>query len=449
MVAQKHDLVAIRLVDPREQALPAVGLLRVVDSETGAPALVDTSSARVREAFAERAERRAARADAVLSQAPRRPRHVADGPGLRRAAGGVFPPPPHAMSTGHGTPEAARRGRLAVRVGLVLLSLAASASGAHAQTARLSVLADSVSAGAPFEVAIAVTHGPGRQVRFAEVPAGSAETGPLLMLGDVEALSVRRLPPARARRRARRQRGSTAWSRSRPTRRASGRWPSAWTAPRCGRARPWSRCGRCWAGPPPWEPAPVGPAEAFPSAAPVWLALGALALALIAGAGWALARVLRRPRLAPGPAPPTPAARARLAALAGETPTTPAEVEAHVVAVRGVVRALSRRPARGAGAARDHGRAFGDARRRPARAAPSPADAVRQSLFPTDLVAFAGGPPPRPRSSPSCATTPPRPLRPSRPPRSAPRLGPAAETDRQPGCAGRRRRPPDPQPPSP
>ena len=69
VVAQKHDLVAVRLVDPREQALPAVGLLRVVDSETGAPALVDTSSARVREAFAERAERRAARADAVLSQA--------------------------------------------------------------------------------------------------------------------------------------------------------------------------------------------------------------------------------------------------------------------------------------------------------------------------------------------------------------------------------------------
>lgn len=68
VVAQKHDLVAIRLVDPREQALPAVGLLRVVDSETGQAALVDTSSARVRDAFADRAARRAARAEAVLSQ---------------------------------------------------------------------------------------------------------------------------------------------------------------------------------------------------------------------------------------------------------------------------------------------------------------------------------------------------------------------------------------------
>ena len=69
VVARKHDLVAVRLVDPREQALPAVGLLRVVDSETGAPTLVDTSSPRVRQAFAGRAERRAARAEALLAQA--------------------------------------------------------------------------------------------------------------------------------------------------------------------------------------------------------------------------------------------------------------------------------------------------------------------------------------------------------------------------------------------
>ena len=69
VAARKHDLVAVRLVDPREQELPAVGLLRVVDAETGAPALVDTSSAAVREAFADRARRRATRADAVLQHA--------------------------------------------------------------------------------------------------------------------------------------------------------------------------------------------------------------------------------------------------------------------------------------------------------------------------------------------------------------------------------------------
>ena len=69
VLSQKHDVVAIRLVDPREEALPAVGLLRVVDAETGRPALVDTSSPRVREAFARRAAARAARAEAALQQA--------------------------------------------------------------------------------------------------------------------------------------------------------------------------------------------------------------------------------------------------------------------------------------------------------------------------------------------------------------------------------------------
>ena len=69
IASQKHDVVAVRLVDPREEALPAVGLLRVVDAETGAPGMVDTSSARVREAFAARASARAARAEAALRQA--------------------------------------------------------------------------------------------------------------------------------------------------------------------------------------------------------------------------------------------------------------------------------------------------------------------------------------------------------------------------------------------
>ena len=69
VVSQKHDVVAVRLVDPREEALPAVGLLRVVDAETGRPGTVDTSSARVRRAFADRAAARAARAEATLRQA--------------------------------------------------------------------------------------------------------------------------------------------------------------------------------------------------------------------------------------------------------------------------------------------------------------------------------------------------------------------------------------------
>ena len=67
VAAQKHDVAAIRLVDPREESLPAVGLLRVVDSETGEASLVDTSSRSVREAFAVRAGDRASRVEATLA----------------------------------------------------------------------------------------------------------------------------------------------------------------------------------------------------------------------------------------------------------------------------------------------------------------------------------------------------------------------------------------------
>ena len=66
VVNRKHDLVAISVRDPREETLPDVGLVAVVDAETGAPAIIDTGSARVRHAFAERARRaRAAGRDIV------------------------------------------------------------------------------------------------------------------------------------------------------------------------------------------------------------------------------------------------------------------------------------------------------------------------------------------------------------------------------------------------
>jgi len=48
----KHDLVAIQVYDPRETSLPDVGLLHVVDSETGLERWVDTSSSKVRRAYA-------------------------------------------------------------------------------------------------------------------------------------------------------------------------------------------------------------------------------------------------------------------------------------------------------------------------------------------------------------------------------------------------------------
>jgi uncharacterized protein (DUF58 family) len=49
--ARRHDAVAIRLFDPREERLPRAGLLALTDLETGRRRLVDSESKRVRAAF--------------------------------------------------------------------------------------------------------------------------------------------------------------------------------------------------------------------------------------------------------------------------------------------------------------------------------------------------------------------------------------------------------------
>ena len=50
-LAGGHDVVAIEIRDPREQSLPNMGELRLVDPETGRQLRVDTSNARLRERF--------------------------------------------------------------------------------------------------------------------------------------------------------------------------------------------------------------------------------------------------------------------------------------------------------------------------------------------------------------------------------------------------------------
>lgn len=52
---QRHHVIAIEIRDPREQELPAMGVLWMVDPETGRQLRVDTSSRRLRQRFAERA----------------------------------------------------------------------------------------------------------------------------------------------------------------------------------------------------------------------------------------------------------------------------------------------------------------------------------------------------------------------------------------------------------
>jgi uncharacterized protein (DUF58 family) len=56
-VAARHQLLTIEIRDPREDELPDVGDLTLIDSETGREVRVDTSSHRLRATFAEAAAR--------------------------------------------------------------------------------------------------------------------------------------------------------------------------------------------------------------------------------------------------------------------------------------------------------------------------------------------------------------------------------------------------------
>ena len=53
--ARHHDMICVPVSDPAESSLPDVGLVEMEDSETGELLLVDTSSAKVRKAFAAKA----------------------------------------------------------------------------------------------------------------------------------------------------------------------------------------------------------------------------------------------------------------------------------------------------------------------------------------------------------------------------------------------------------
>ena len=53
---KKHDMIAIKLSDPRELDFGNYGLMELEDAETGEVMLIDTSSAEFRSAFAARAE---------------------------------------------------------------------------------------------------------------------------------------------------------------------------------------------------------------------------------------------------------------------------------------------------------------------------------------------------------------------------------------------------------
>ena len=68
-LAARHTLLAVEVRDPREQALPAVGRLAMVDPESGARIEVDTADRRLRERFERAAREERAGVAAALRRA--------------------------------------------------------------------------------------------------------------------------------------------------------------------------------------------------------------------------------------------------------------------------------------------------------------------------------------------------------------------------------------------
>ncbi|MBU4304720.1 MAG: DUF58 domain-containing protein [Candidatus Omnitrophica bacterium] len=66
---KRHDLIAVTVTDPAEQALPEAGIIRLEDAETRAAFYVDSSCRAVREAFQGRSSRLLAQRTRMLRQA--------------------------------------------------------------------------------------------------------------------------------------------------------------------------------------------------------------------------------------------------------------------------------------------------------------------------------------------------------------------------------------------
>lgn len=69
LLARKHEVIGLQIVDPRDRTLPNVGLVEVTDSETGGRRLIDTASHRVREAYSAAAAARDAELGALFGRA--------------------------------------------------------------------------------------------------------------------------------------------------------------------------------------------------------------------------------------------------------------------------------------------------------------------------------------------------------------------------------------------
>ncbi len=66
IATSRHDLVAVRVSDPRDRNLPDVGIVELRDAESGKKVWVDSSSAAVREYFAQSVAQRREKVDNLL-----------------------------------------------------------------------------------------------------------------------------------------------------------------------------------------------------------------------------------------------------------------------------------------------------------------------------------------------------------------------------------------------
>ena len=68
-LAQRHEIIAVRLYDPLEMELPDLGLITMRDAETGEQLFVDTHDRTFRKRFAALAERREQELRSAFTQA--------------------------------------------------------------------------------------------------------------------------------------------------------------------------------------------------------------------------------------------------------------------------------------------------------------------------------------------------------------------------------------------
>jgi uncharacterized protein (DUF58 family) len=69
MLSRRHEVVAVRLEDPRERELPDIGLVPMNDAETGESIYVDTHDARFRKRFEAVVQKREAELSAAFRRA--------------------------------------------------------------------------------------------------------------------------------------------------------------------------------------------------------------------------------------------------------------------------------------------------------------------------------------------------------------------------------------------